>query len=414
MKPGFDPPPAERDFWRALVKPWLSRQPTPFFLFSITPIEAALRELKDHFQTLPIRHWLSFKTQPLRPLIHWWQRQGWGIEVVSEFELRAARAEGFPPERILVNGPAKHHWLPRHAGRGLRVNFDSLAEARSLKSLASKLDWSVGVRLQTAEEFDPEAPQFPTQFGMTAGEAVRALTELRRDRLRLETVHFHLRTNVASPASYERALNEVAQICRTARFAPRYVDCGGGFPPPSVFTRQGRAVDGRFELDRMARVYQRALQMFPETRELWLENGRWLSARSGVLVVKILDRKDRPRMRSLICDGGRTQHALVSNWETHGLLTLPERRGPTCLTTVHGPTCMAFDQLARQPLPVSLRPGDHFIWLNAGAYHLPWETRFSHGLAAVLWHDGRTIRLARPPESFASWWRAGREMTNDQ
>ena len=406
MKPSFDPPPAERKFWRTLVQRCLSRQPTPFYLFSLTPIETALRELKGHFQTLPIRHWLSFKTQPLRALIQWWQRQGLGIEVVSEFELRAAQAEGFPSERILVNGPAKHHWLPRHAGRGLRVNFDSLAEARSLKSLARKLDWSVGVRFQTAEEFDPESPQFPTQFGMTAREAVRALKELQHDRLRLETVHFHLRTNVASPAIYERALHEVAQICRTARFAPCYLDCGGGFPPPSVFTRQGRAVDARFDLDRMARVYQRALKMFPEARELWLENGRWLSARSGVLVVKILDRKDRPRMRSLICDGGRTQHALVSNWETHTLLTLPERRGPTCLTAVHGPTCMAFDQLARLQLPASLRPDDHLIWLNAGAYHLPWETRFSHGLAAVLWHDGRTITLARPPESFASWWGA--------
>jgi diaminopimelate decarboxylase len=163
-------------------------------------------------------------------------------------------------------------------------------------------------------------------------------------------------------------------------------------------------VDGRFDLDGMARVYERARRQFPGARELWLENGRWLSARSGVLVVTVLEAKDRPRMRRLICDGGRTLHALVSQWETHGWLTLPERRGPECLTAIHGPTCMAFDQLARGPLPRSVRPNDRLVWLEAGAYHLSWETRFSHGLAAVFWHDGRTITQVRPGETFARWW----------
>ena len=135
-----------------------------------------------------------------------------------------------------------------------------------------------------------------------------------------------------------------------------------------------------------------------------MENGRWGGARSGVLVVRILDVKERAKMRSLICDGGRTMNALVSTWETHELLSLPERRGPTKLTTVNGPTCMAFDQLARRPMAQSLRVGDHLLWLDAGAYHLPWETHFSHGRAAVLWHDGRRVTVVRDPESFEEWW----------
>lgn len=109
-------------------------------------------------------------------------------------------------------------------------------------------------------------------------------------------------------------------------------------------------------------------------------------------------------MRNLICDGGRATNALVSTWEHHGLIGVPEREGPLSLTTVNGPTCMAFDQLARRPLPRALQPGDHLIWLDAGAYHLPWETGFSHGLAAVLWHDGESVRVVREAESFASWW----------
>jgi diaminopimelate decarboxylase len=195
-----------------------------------------------------------------------------------------------------------------------------------------------------------------------------------------------------------------ADLCRLHQFTPSHLDLGGGFPAPGILSRGGKPIDAQFQLHAMPVVYRRALREFPSCKQLWLENGRWLLARSGVLVVKILDVKQRANIRNLICDGGRTMNALVSNWETHELHCLPARRGAPILTTVNGPTCMAFDQLARAPLPNDLRPGDHLLWLDAGAYHLPWETHFSHGRAAVYWHDARRSRQVRPPEDFRSWW----------
>jgi hypothetical protein len=97
-------------------------------------------------------------------------------------------------------------------------------------------------------------------------------------------------------------------------------------------------------------------------------------------------------------------NALVSNWEQHRLEALEERLGEGVETVVHGPTCMAWDQIARQPLPSDLSPGDHLVWFEAGAYHLAWETRFSHGLAAVWWHDEKGLQEARGADSFERWW----------
>jgi diaminopimelate decarboxylase len=391
-------------FWRKLVKQALRKNDTPFYLFSVVPIQQALRELDALKLAVPVRHWLSFKTQPLRPLLQWWRAGGRGVEVVSEFELKAALQEGFPPQDILVNGPAKHAWLPRHAVRGLRVNFDSLREATVLLPQALRLDWSTGVRCHTGAEFDPETPSMPTQFGMMQGEAVRTLKLLRKSEARVETLHFHLRTNVASPSIYERALRDMAAICRAARFNPLYLDCGGGLPAHHVQSREGRLYDAGFNLSDLARMYRRALGMFPSAREVWLENGRFVSARSGVLVVRVRDIKERTGLRQLLCDGGRTSHALVSNWENHEIFTVPRRSGRTALTAVCGPTCMAFDQLARRPLPRAIQPGDRLVWMEAGAYHIPWETRFSHGYSSVLWHDGRKLTLARAREPFKQWW----------
>jgi diaminopimelate decarboxylase len=393
-----------RAFWRSLVEEAIRTVPTPFFIFSIDPVRGALRELDGLKAGVPIRHWLSCKTQPVRPLLHWWRKQGMGIEVVSEFEYLAARAEGFPPTRILLNGPAKHRWLPRHATRDLSVNFDSTAEAEALLPLAKRLGWRVGVRCLTDAEFDPDEPGRPTQFGMDPREAVHWLKALTRAGALTEMIHFHLRSNLASAAIYDRAICQVADICEGARFLPLYLDVGGGVPPPNTRSRAGQRYDAGFSVKELEGVYRRALRRMPSVEEIWLENGRFISARSGALVLRVVDAKQRRGVRQLVCDGGRTLNALVSTWEEHELLTLGEGTGSTRLTTVCGPTCMAFDQLGRRRLPRSVRVGDVLIWLDAGAYHVPWETRFSHGYAGVVWHDGRRLRLVRQRESFKSWW----------
>ena len=433
----FGHPPETIQFWKRLTHEALSLSPTPLYVFSSEPIAERLAELdaalinagfqsaiENRQSKIAFRHWLSFKTQPVRPLLRWWREQGRPVEVVSELELRAALAEGFTPENILVNGPAKHSWLPkfgapasgsanRHqlAGsetgaplRNLSVNFDSPAELAALLPMAKKLNWRCGVRIITKEEFDPENPQFPTQFGFAPDEAVAALKKLLHAKARIETVHFHLRANVSSVQIYERAIAEVADICRAAKFCPLHLDIGGGMPARRILTRGGKVLDGEFGLRSFAQMLRQAVKSFPDLREVWLENGRFVSSGSGALVVKILDVKERRGLRQLICDGGRTMNALTSLWEQHALLILPERSGEETLTAVCGPTCMAYDQLARIPLPRSLQPGDHLIWLDAGAYHLPWETRFSHGHAAVCWHDESGMRLARERQSFEDFW----------
>jgi diaminopimelate decarboxylase len=400
----FEVPVRTGRFWIRLVRPLLAREPTPFYLFSVVPVQEALEALENSLTGLPVRCWFSAKTQPLPPLWRWWKDLGRPIEVVSAFELQAALAAGFAPDRILINGPAKHHWLPRFGQRGFWVNLDSPAEAVALTPLALRRDWQLGLRLHLPAEHGRASSSDSSQFGMDPSAAALVLRQLRRRGVEPVVLHFHLGTQVPSVARYARALEEAARVCRRCGWHPRYVDCGGGWPSEFTWDRTGRPMARDFSLQAMARVLARARSWFPRLEEYWLENGRWLTAGSGVLVVKILDVKQRRGLRYLICDGGRTLHALVATWEQHPLLAIPTRKGRRMLTSVAGPTCMAFDQLALGYMPIGLRPGDRLVWLGAGAYHLSWETRFSHGLAAVYWHDGREIHQVRPPETFEDWW----------
>jgi diaminopimelate decarboxylase len=402
----------EHHEWQPIVRRALLIQETPFYLFAWEPIQAALDALTRISGPVPIRHWLSFKTHPFAPLVREWNRLGLGVEVVSRYELDAVLAEGFPASRILVNGVLKHAWLAAYTQPGLSVHFDSYREVEALAPVAEHQNWTVGLRLQVHQAFDPDEPDYPSQFGMTLSEAGQSIAVLGRHGLAVKSIHFHLRSNVDDIGCYQDAITEVAAACGYLNIAPEYLDIGGGFPVPGERRPGSDLVYPDLTLG-FARAIEEATIKLPSIRAVWMENGRFLSGRSGVLVITVLDRKERLNTRFLICDGGRTNHALVSDWERHSIFRMAERTAAQCWTTVAGPTCMAFDRLLRAWLPEDITVGDVLVWTGAGAYHLPWETRFSHGHAPVLWYDrDGQMTLVRERESFGTWWGGWRSAGN--
>jgi diaminopimelate decarboxylase len=387
-----------RTEWHSVAREAVTQFGTPCYVTRVRPIVAALAALDD---ALPgARSWLSFKTHPLIRLVDWWARSGRGVEVVSEYELVAALRAGCSIDQILVNGVAKHAWLPRHPIPRLRVHLDSSRELNELLPLALRYQWRVGIRMHAPDEADARDPRFGGQFGMTGAEAVDALHRLRLAGADVHSLHFHLGQGRLAAGARKRAVMHVARVCAAASFRPRVLDCGGGL---SAGPSASMALS---ELRSAIRLAHRELS--PELEEIWLENGRFITERASVLAVRILDIKERPEGRYVICDGGRTNHALAADHGPHPLMLMPDRHGAPRLTTICGPTCMTDDRLGRVDLPEDVSPGDCLLWMGAGAYHLPWETRFSHGLCPVVWADeAEHLTLAREREQPEEWARCG-------
>jgi len=267
-----------------------------------------------------------------------------------------------------------------------------------LLPVALEYGWRVGVRCHAPDERDARDPRFGGPFGMTRAEAVHSLRRLVAAGADVQSAHFHLGQRPQECDAYTRAVAHVADICDAAGFSPRYLDCGGGLPSRS---EAGPSLQG------LAAAIRTASSRFARLEEIWLENGRFITDASTALAVRIVDVKERPESRYLICDGGRTNHALAADKGLHPLRFFPERHGAPRLTTICGPTCMTDDTLGRVMAPGDLQPGDVIAWMHAGAYHLPWETRFSHGLSAVAWRGADDIlRLARPHEAADQWSKA--------
>ena len=397
------------DSWDEIVAQALQIEQTPMYVMSWPHVEEALQELMQAGAVAggpPVRHWLSFKSQPLPELVRSWRAAGHGVEVVSEFELLAAQAEGFDVDHIVVNGVAKHAWLKPRSQAGLRVHFDSLEEVKALCRVALADRWRIGLRVHVSQEHDPDDPNFGAQFGLNTEECGVAYDLLRSAGLDIEGLHFHLRSNVESPSIYGEAIQEMCSLCSTLKIRPPYLDCGGGVPVVGERTLQGD--ERQFDLADFFAVLERECHALSSLQEIWLENGRFLTSRAGVLVLTVLDKKERAEGQYLLCDGGRTNHALVSDWGKHFLTVRPRRPGlMAVMTTVCGPTCMAYDWLYRDSMSTNIQIGDKIVWHNAGAYHVPWETRFSHGLAPIVWFDGgHGVRIVRKREHFEEWWRA--------
>lgn len=391
--------------WQRIVQKAINLYKTPFYLFYWPEIIDSLTELSLLDNTLPIRHWLSFKTAPVAPLIRLWIASGRSIEVVREYELRAAIKEGCPPEKILVNGVGKWHWLNKFNLPKLNVVFDSLNEVNALIARAKELEWMIGLRVHVSNEYDPDEVQYSTQFGMTLDEIDESIKIVAKSGCSIDLLHFHLRSNVHNPSDYYMAIKEIAELAYKRGINPQVIDCGGGLPVSGERPSGHIGKDPVFELAELRDIFKQISVLIPSVKEIWLENGRFITARAGVLVLRVVDVKQRADSRFLICDGGRTNHALVSDWENHDLFIHPRRHGQLTHTTICGPTCMAYDRLVRDLLPYDIKIGDYVVWKNAGAYHLPWETRFSGGLASVIWCDNEeSLTVAREPELFEKWW----------
>lgn len=151
-----------------------------------------------------------------------------------------------------------------------------------------------------------------------------AIDLLRQHGLELSCIHMHLRSNVRL-ATLETALDELLEAIQALNIRPRVLDVGGGLAARDISLPA--QTNDLVTKSTLRGICRRTLDRIPSVEELWLENGRHLLSSSGVLVIRVNDVKEHGGLRHLICDGGRTNHALVSDWECHTISTIPARKG---------------------------------------------------------------------------------------
>jgi diaminopimelate decarboxylase len=394
--------------WMDVLTLAANRFSTPFYLLRLPVYTRRVARLENEvtaqLNECRLKQWYSYKTLPVPHFALGANKEcQLGVEVTSEFELKAVLAAGIASKDILVNGPCKHLWLPRDVPN-LTVAFDSAFEVQELAQVSRALNWNVGLRLSLSNQRDPDDETYPAQFGIIEEDISQAVTMLNASGNPATFVHFHLRSNI-SLKMLEAAASEAARIvssCGNA-LSVRAIDFGGGLPEPNVLS-SGRELANEVTFSLYAQSIARCRKFFPTSEEVWIENGRALVGPAGALVVSVGDVKNIEGNRILLCDGGRTNNALESDWGIHTVNPLGIESSITVPTIVCGPSCMPYDWIYRGNLSSAIERGTKIAYFNAGAYHIPWETRFSRGLCTVILQDmtGALICI-RQKESAEDW-----------
>jgi len=266
--------------------------------------------------------------------------------------------------------------------RNISVVFDSVAEAQILGAVALRSDWRVGLRFAPKRQVDPDNPAHPDQFGIDASDWRRALGVLRGLGVKVAMLQFHLGGWQGDSKDRLRTLQELADLARHGRLEPEVVDVGGGLP--QAYRAQDALSTARRAAANLRRLERETRRLFPSCREVVAECGRVILGPTAVLLLRVVDVKVKYGARFIICDGGRVNHAIPSDWEKHEVYFPNSARDiPRAEATVCGPTCMAWDFIARAPIPVDVKPGHFVVYDAAGAYHWSWQSCFSQRRAAV-------------------------------
>ena len=219
-----------------------------------------------------------------------------------------------------------------------------------------------------------------SKFGMTETEltgAVSVVVDSSDGAVRPRGVHVHVGSQLRAVDAWRDAVHRALAVVALVRGGLDdfdTLDVGGGFAVPPA----GEAAPGP---ERFAREMPALLDSVPAARRprsLAIEPGRYLVARAGWLVARVLHVRERGEDRQIVLDAGMTELIRPALYGArHEIVALtslgrsvqddPDTTGNVVLARVEGPICESTDHLGEHPLP-PLRRDDLVAIADAGAY----------------------------------------------
>lgn len=338
---------------------------------------------------------------------------GVGIEVATPGEQARAKQAGFPDDRILVGGvPKTADYVAEAVQSGpalvvLQAEHEVEAAVRAATpGPVTRVGLRVRPGIRAGAHPSLETGRVDAKFGYAPGEVPPAWERLSAaDGLSPEVLAVHLGSGIDGLEPWERAVEVLLELVETlsasgAGTAVTELDLGGGLgvdygsdgqPDPAPLVRridgrlQGTGLDSRFE------------------------PGRSITARAGVLLTRVLYRRERGGAPALVCDAGFTDFGRYALYQAqHRIEPLrgePASGEPT--VDVLGPTCESGDVLGTGRPLHHVEPGELVLVRDVGAYGFVMASNYNSRPrpAEVLLKDGSGYTVVRRREALEDLWR---------
>ncbi len=394
---------------------------TPLYVYSRQTIE-------DHFQRLDaalagVDHEVCYavKANPNGAVLRLLAEAGAGFDIVSGGELYRVIQAGGDPAKCTFAGVGKTADEIAYAlASGIySFNVESEAELHAVAGVARKMGRQAPVALRVNPDVDAHTHHYistgkdENKFGI-ALDRIAAAYDLAAalPNLTVRGVQMHIGSQITEAEPFARAVTKIVPLLGELRARPplKFVSVGGGLgiiyrgsleSGDEVWWRQEAAAPA-LTIDQYAAAVVPPLQRLG--LRVLLEPGRFLVGNAGVLLTRVLYRKETSRKRFVIVDAGMNdliRPALYAGY--HEVVPVRRTKGsPRETVDVVGPVCESGDFFAQdREIPV-VNPGDLIALMSAGAYGFSMASTYnSRPLPAEVLVTGTESRLVRRRQNYA-------------
>lgn len=311
----------------------------------------------------------SIKTNPDTRLIRLAKENGMLAEAISSLEARKAVEVGFSTREIVLNGPAK--WWRREElpdGEYRAVFCDSVEELQQVVKEVNRgsiRTRTVGIRVRM--------PNIVSRFGVPVdtpelfGVLVNAVKTIPRS-VRFG-IHFHMASSSIGVRQWRHLFRSMLRWCGAIEaLSNRLVetlDIGGGWFPGDL---------DRVEGSEFPEIVRSIGEHMTSVSELICEPGKTLAQSSMAMAMRVLEiRKYVSGACEAVLDGSVAELPMYAV-QPHRILSRDRNTGSWSAlgrgsSLLLGRLCMEHDVVAANVLlPDDTRPGDLFVFCDAGAY----------------------------------------------
>jgi diaminopimelate decarboxylase len=349
---------------------------TPFYCYSTATIERHFRVFSDAFVSARALVCYAMKANSNQAVLTTLARLGAGMDVVSEGELRRARAAGVPGSKIIFSGVGKTRAeMALGLDKDIRCfNVESEPELEALAEVAA----SRGRRARIAIRVNPDVDarthakistgKSENKFGIPISRAREVYARARAlPGIEVGGVDMHIGSQITELEPFDDAFALLADFVRQLRadgHAIDHVDLGGGLGIPYRFDNEPPPHPERY-----AEIVERRTRNLD--CEVFFEPGRLIVGNAGVLVTTVIYVKRGEKSNFVIVDAAMNDLIRPTLYDAHHEirpLRDPSPEGARLRADVVGPVCESGDYLALDRELPELRAGDRIAILSAGAY----------------------------------------------
>ncbi len=385
---------------------------TPFYCYSAATIRRHFKVFSQALSDMDPMVCYAMKANSNQAVLTLLGKLGAGMDVVSEGELRRARAAGIPGERVTFSGVGKtDREIALALGHGIFCfNVESEPELERISQIAASRGQAATVALRVNPDVDARTHakistgKSENKFGVPISVAREVYARAARlPAIRIAGVDMHIGSQITDLAPFDNAFAILAEFVGRLRADGHeisHLDLGGGLGIP--YSERDDPASCHPEL--YAEIVRRRLK--PLGARFIFEPGRLIVGNAGVLVTRVIYLKRGAARNFVIVDAAMNDLVRPTLYEAHHDIfpvETPNEGTPVIKADIVGPVCETGDYLAlglEMPEP---RPGDLLAVMSAGAYGaVQAGTYNSRLLAPEILVDGDLYAVIRPRGDYDS------------